>query len=168
MPHDTPTVGDPGMSRSLMSPQPPFDYLRCSLSGRQLIESSAGTGKTYAITCLFLRLLLERGFSVKDILVVTFTEAATAELKLRIREKIGEAISLLEGGSTMDSFLSGLLPTLENRSKAHLQLVNGLRTFDESAIDTIHGFCQQVLRNHAFESGSSFDAELIPNQNYLL
>ena len=91
-----------------MAPQNPFNHLTSALSGQQLIESSAGTGKTYTITCLYIRLLLELALPVREILVVTFTEAATAELKKRIREKIREALEVLDGTSTNDPFLAGL------------------------------------------------------------
>ena len=74
-----------------MVPQRPFNNLTNTLFGQQLIESSAGTGKTHAITCLYIRLLIELALPVREILVVTFTEAATAELKKRIREKIRES-----------------------------------------------------------------------------
>ncbi|MCJ7617357.1 MAG: UvrD-helicase domain-containing protein, partial [Desulfobacterales bacterium] len=68
-----------------------FDLQSVPLSGINLIEASAGTGKTSSITGLFLRLILEKGLLVDQILVVTFTKAATAELKERIRNKLLQA-----------------------------------------------------------------------------
>ena len=151
-----------------MALQRPFNHLTNALFGQQLIESSAGTGKTYAITCLYIRLLIELALPVREILVVTFTEAATAELKQRIREKIRETLEVLDGASTNDLFLAGLCSRIANRDEAKGNLLNAVSTFDEAAIFTIHGFCQQVLRDNAFESGSPFDAELITSQEHLL
>jgi len=77
-----------------------FDLLNCPLEGTNLIEASAGTGKTYAICGLFVRLVLEKKLSVDKILVVTFTEAATAELKERIRVRLRDVIEGVSHGTT--------------------------------------------------------------------
>ena len=82
----------------------PLDLVNVSLTGRKLVESSAGTGKTYAITSLYVRLLLERRLSVGQILVVTFTEAATEDLKRRIRARIREAAAAFATGEAKDDF----------------------------------------------------------------
>ena len=74
-----------------------LDPLTCPLTGRQLIEASAGTGKTYTIAILFLRLLIESRLQVDQILVVTFTDAATEELRDRIRSRVREALEHLRG-----------------------------------------------------------------------
>ena len=87
----------------------PLDLVNVSLTGRKLVESSAGTGKTYAITSLYVRLLLERRLSVGQILVVTFTEAATEDLKRRIRARIREAAAAFADRRGKDEFLAGLL-----------------------------------------------------------
>ena len=68
-----------------------FDLEKSPLHGRNLIEASAGTGKTYTLAALFVRLILEKGLRVDQILVVTFTEAATEELRDRIRRRMREA-----------------------------------------------------------------------------
>ena len=68
-----------------------FDIINTPLTGTNLIEASAGTGKTYAISGQFVRLIIERHFTADQILVVTFTKAATNELKERIRKKLMEA-----------------------------------------------------------------------------
>src|SRR5512139_2379306 len=86
-----------------------FDLLGSPLEGTNLIEASAGTGKTYTITCLFLRLILEKRFTVNDILVVTYTVAATEELQDRIRKKIREALEAFSRGDSKDSFLKDLV-----------------------------------------------------------
>jgi exodeoxyribonuclease V beta subunit len=85
-----------------------LNHLNVDLSGMNLIEASAGTGKTYAISCLYLRLLIEKELTPEQILVVTYTEAATKELRGRIRGRIREAIGVLDGAGTEDAFLAGL------------------------------------------------------------
>ena len=86
-----------------------FDLLESALEKTNLIEASAGTGKTYAIAGIFLRLLLEKRYSVSDILVVTYTVAATEELRVRIRQTIHAAINAFTKGQHEDPFLDGLV-----------------------------------------------------------
>ncbi|MCI0623580.1 MAG: exodeoxyribonuclease V subunit beta [Acidobacteria bacterium] len=145
-----------------------LDLVNVSLTGRKLIESSAGTGKTYAIASLYVRLLLERLLPVGQILVMTFTEAATEDLKRRIRERIQEAAEAFATGQGKDDFLNGLLRKMEGWEEAHQILSGALHALDEAAIFTIHGFCQRVLQDNAFESASLFDTEFITNQEQLL
>lgn len=145
-----------------------FSLSECPLEGANLIEASAGTGKTHAIAGLFLRLLLEKGLSVDRILVVTFTEAATAELKDRIRSKIGEALRAFSGEVVKDEFLMGLAAAPPKGPHDPGQtLLRALRSFDQAAIFTIHGFCRGMLRDRAFESGGLFDTELVTDQSGL-
>lgn len=146
----------------------PLDLLNVTLTGRKLVESSAGTGKTYAITSLYLRLLLERRLSIGQILVVTFTEAATEDLKRRIRARIREAGAAFATGQSGDEFLAGLLRKTPDWTEAHRVLSDALRTLDEAGIFTIHAFCQRVLQDNAFESGSLFETDFITNQDGLL
>jgi exodeoxyribonuclease V beta subunit len=141
-----------------------FDLLKSPLEGTNLIEASAGTGKTYTITCLFLRLLLEKRLTVNDILVVTYTVAATEELRDRVRRKIREALEAYSRGDSPDSFLNGLAKQTKDKGEAISLLRNALRDFDQASIFTIHGFCQRTLHERAFESGSLFDTELEPDQ----
>src|SRR5262249_23086892 len=117
---------------------------------------------------LYVRLLLERKLSVSQILVVTFTEAATEDLKRRIRIRIREAQTAFATGEGADDFLSGLLRKTADWTEAHRVLGDALRTLDEAAIFTIHGFCQRVLQDNAFESGSLFETNFITNQDALL
>ncbi len=148
-----------------------MSLLDVELRGTHLVEASAGTGKTHAITTLFLRLLLERGLGVEQILVVTYTNAATAELRDRIRSRI--ALALL--GCEDPSIVAGVdrdLGELLARRRAHAaadgaRLTLALRSFDEAAISTIHGFCQRVLHEQAFESSVPFDAELLTDERPL-
>ncbi|ABB32122.1 exodeoxyribonuclease V, beta subunit [Geobacter metallireducens RCH3] len=149
-----------------------YNNLTIDLSGRNLIEASAGTGKTYAIACLYLRLVVERGLKPEEILVVTFTEAATKELRSRIRERLREARDVFAGAGTTDDFLLKMGDTNRKEwpgtEEALRRLDLALRTFDCAAISTIHGFCSRALQENAFESGSLYDTELLADQNPLI
>jgi exodeoxyribonuclease V beta subunit len=147
-----------------------LEPLSVSLEGTQLIEASAGTGKTYTITTLYLRLLLERQLAVDQILVVTYTNAATAELRERIRSRLREALQALGDGGAADAELVALLESAErgaSREGVEKRLVQALRRFDESAVFTIHGFCQRVLQENAFECGMAFDTEYVADERAL-
>lgn len=148
----------------------PFDLTNTPLAGTNLIEASAGTGKTYAIAGLYVRLLIESALQVKEILVVTYTVAATDELKDRIRRRVRDAQGAFQSGLGTDDFLIALLekyPQPEERVQASERLTRAMRDFDEAAIYTIHGFCQRVLRENAFESGELFDTELITDDQQI-
>jgi exodeoxyribonuclease V beta subunit len=150
----------------------PFDLAGAALPpGATLIEASAGTGKTFTLAGLFLRLILEEDLSVREILVVTFTEAATAELRGRIRQALADAARVFASGQAGDKedFLRALLE--RHRAQAgemRARLERALRGFDEAPIHTIHGFCQRTLKDRAFETGAWFDAELIADPRPLL
>ncbi len=150
-----------------MSAPRTFEILETPLEGTNLIEASAGTGKTYALTGLFLRLLLERRLPVGAILCVTYTVAATEELRDRIRGRIRAAVGAVERGGHEDGFLDALARRTEDREAAIRLLRSALRDFDEAPIHTIHGFCQRVLREHAFESAGLFDTEMVPDERAL-
>ena len=141
-----------------------FDLLNSPCDGTNLIEASAGTGKTYAIAGLFLRLLLEQDLLVNEILVVTFTDAATNELKERIQRRLREALAWISGDGPADPFLAALCSRQPPAGHASRRLRGALNDFDQASIFTIHGFCQRVLRDHAFESGMMFDADLVADQ----
>jgi len=145
----------------------PLDLLNVPLTGTHLIEASAGTGKTYAITGLFLRLLIEGNLGAPEMLVVTFTEAATAELKDRIRARLRQAARAFAEGGSEDLFLNELVRRQDDRERGAAAIGEALRAFDLAAISTIHGFCLRMLRENAFESGSLFDSELLPDQGSL-
>ncbi len=147
-----------------------FDLANTPINkGVNRLEASAGTGKTFALAGLFLRLLLEEKVSAREILVVTFTEAATAELRDRIRKRLAEVLVVLEGGTTTDPLLLRLAEQVKPRqSAAILSLRNALEVFDLVSICTIHGFCQRTLQDSAFESGILFDVELITDQQSLI
>ena len=137
--------------------------------GTTLIEASAGTGKTYTIAGLVLLLILERKFSIGDILVVTYTEAATEELRDRIRRTLSHAAVELrrEGPGTGD--LAELLNRFRGERAGLIPLLQrAITNFDEAPIFTIHGFCQRTLKDRAFESGSLFDLELLADESDLV
>lgn len=148
-----------------------FDIMYTPLRGINLIEASAGTGKTHAIAGLFLRLILEKEFLINEILVVTFTEAATEELRDRIRKRLRAAHEVLTGAyqalSGDDLLVKAVTPYRDNKRKGEA-INNALKDFDKAAIYTIHGFCQKMLREHAFECGALFDTELITEQHDLI
>lgn len=133
------------------------------LAGISLIEASAGTGKTYTIATLFLRLLLESRLPIDRILVVTYTNAATAELRGRLRARVQETLALLEHPPVPaeEEWLARARITEGSRDRLRAALFG----FDQAAIFTIHGFCQRALRENAFESGADFDAELVPDES---
>jgi exodeoxyribonuclease V beta subunit len=142
----------------------PLDLTSMGLSGTHLIEASAGTGKTYTIASLFLRLLLEQRMPVESILVVTYTVPATDELKTRIRDKVRQARDAFARGASDDLFIAWLLEKMRNREQALGILDDALARFDETAISTIHGFCQRMLKELAFETNSPFETELVTDQ----
>lgn len=155
-----------------MSTAPELDVFSCPLDGIRLVEASAGTGKTWNICGLYLRLLLERELPVESLLVVTFTKAATAELSGRIRERIVETLQVLEGGAPgPDPFVPQLLAHLAAAGHTEEQIATRLRlalqTFDEAAIFTIHGFCQRALADTPFAAGLPYELELVEDDRAL-
>ncbi|MCX9488283.1 exodeoxyribonuclease V subunit beta [Vibrio cholerae] len=153
-----------------------LDTLRFPLHGARLIEASAGTGKTYTIAGLYLRLVLGHGcaetrhahpLSVDQILVVTFTEAATAELRDRIRRRLHDARLAFARGASDDPLLRSLLAEFIDHNLAVSLLLSAERQIDEAAIFTIHGFCQRMLTQNAFESGSRFENEFVTDESRL-
>ncbi|HEX6982262.1 MAG TPA: exodeoxyribonuclease V subunit beta [Balneolaceae bacterium] len=145
----------------------PFEQ---TYEGKNLVEASAGTGKTYNIVWLYLRFLLKENLSVDEILVVTFTNAATKELKERLMDSIQDAVNVLKYGyEGSDAMLKALDSTdWIQRDKAVEKLEEALRSFDHAAVFTIHGFCKNVLEEMAFETGTSFDMELLGDDSEII
>ncbi|WP_295535447.1 exodeoxyribonuclease V subunit beta [uncultured Pseudacidovorax sp.] len=157
------------MTTALLPAVQPLDPLRFPLHGLRLIEASAGTGKTYTIALLYLRLVLGHGrdgsafgrpLTPPEILVVTFTEAATQELRERIRARLDEAARVFAGEAEAPAgdalaalradYPPGARPGCAHRLRVAAQWM------DESAIATIHGWAWRMLREHAMGSGSLF------------
>ena len=153
------------MTREIM------DLRTAALDGATLIEASAGTGKTYTLTGLFLRLILEKRLTVDQILVVTFTEAATEDLRKRIRQRLTEIIHVLEKSTAPEAdkkpFEAHLWATHRNTDAADL-LHGAVRNFDLAQIFTIHGFCQRMLGKNGFECQALFDTTLEPDLSELV
>jgi exodeoxyribonuclease V beta subunit len=154
-----------------------FDVFNYELEGVNLIEASAGTGKTWNICGLYLRLLLERGLEVQKILVVTFTKAATAELRERVRAGIVETLATLRQADPAtagaDPFPRKLVQAVEQRSRVpRTQLVRlleqALEFFDEAAIFTTHGFCQRALAEASFSAALSFSLEPVTDDREMV
>ena len=146
-----------------------------AFDGPHLVAASAGTGKTYSIQNIYARLVAEEGLRVSEIQVMTFTEAATKELRDRIRKML----SLLRAhlaGETVDEKeverLETLRSCIEGRgvsaSAARARLEMALMEFDCAAISTIHGFCRRALARYAFETGAPFDVELTETDDAVL
>ena len=124
-----------------------FDLLNAPLEGTNLIEASAGTGKTYTITGLFLRLVLEKNFSIDEILVVTFTEAATEELKDRIRRKLHEATQAFQRLNELTT------QPLNHSDKAGLKPCATTRPLDQSTTFPPPGedaFLNELVKRHRY------------------
>ncbi|WDH36138.1 exodeoxyribonuclease V subunit beta [Pseudomonas chlororaphis] len=150
------------------------------LRGSQLIEASAGTGKTFTISALYLRLVLGHGGELAgfgrellppQILVVTFTDAATKELRERIRTRLAEAARFFRDETVApdaliaelrDQFAAEQWPGCASRLDIAAQWM------DEAAVSTIHSWCQRMLREHAFDSGSLFTQTLETDHSDLL
>ncbi|HFZ8995507.1 TPA: exodeoxyribonuclease V subunit beta [Citrobacter freundii] len=152
-----------------------LDPLSLPLTGERLIEASAGTGKTFTIAALYLRLLLGLGGSaafprplgVEELLVVTFTEAATEELRGRIRSNIHEMRIACLRETTDNPLYARLLEEIADKKQAAQWLLLAERQMDEAAVFTIHGFCQRMLSLNAFESGMLFEQQLIEDETLL-
>ena len=153
-------------------------YLDLPLDGVRLIEASAGTGKTYTLATLVTRLVVERGLRIGQILAVTFTDAATQELRKRIRERLQLTLALIDapvadGEGSEATLTRQLLQSHRDRSEEsddtlRHRLRQATLDIDLAAIFTIHGFCARVLREHALESGHGFDPpELLANDRDL-
>ncbi|MFM7267262.1 MAG: UvrD-helicase domain-containing protein, partial [Cyanobium sp.] len=143
--------------------------------GIRLLEASAGTGKTFALAHLVLRLVAERGLAVRQLLVVTFTEAAVAELRDRIARRLQETLALLErpqrDGAEVapgrpDAVLREWLAAwCQGRPEAERELLRGrlllaLEELDAADITTIHGFCARTLQRQALEAGRPAELRL--------
>ncbi|POA17565.1 exodeoxyribonuclease V subunit beta [Pseudomonas sp. FW300-N1A1] len=150
------------------------------LHGSQLIEASAGTGKTFTISALYLRLVLGHGDQLSgfgrellppQILVVTFTDAATKELRERIRTRLAEAARFFRDETPApDSLIADLRGqySVEQWPGCANRLDIAAQWMDEAAVSTIHSWCQRMLREHAFDSGSLFTQSLETDHSDLL
>ena len=144
--------------------------------GLHLIEASAGTGKTYCIQDVYARLVMETDFRVANILVMTFTEAATKELQERLRtilldlqkrflnqdceSKENRTEKEIKEIDKRNARADKLIDCVADKQMAQKQVELALLEFDGAAISTIHGFCQRVLQRYAFETGMNFSQKI--------
>ncbi len=147
-----------------------FDVATAPLEmGVTQLEASAGTGKTYTLAGLFVRLIAEADLAVGSILVTTFTKPATAELRDRIRRLLRGAVAMFDSGPVEHPLLRALQPRyVADAAVIRPRLERALRQFDDALISTIHGFCLRLLEERAFESGLPFDAEPLEDEGTLL
>jgi len=143
------------------------------LESINLIEASAGTGKSWTVTYLYLRLILEKNLTVDQILVVTFTDAATKELRDVIRQRIVDALIAFEievhgEGYKDDDEYSKLISNSNDHEEAIRRLNRAKLSMDESAVFTIHSFCQRTLKENAFEASLPFESELISDDSEIM
>ena len=158
----------------------PFELTAPLPSGRTLIEASAGTGKTFSIAVLVTRFVagdlahshdLAEGVGIDEVLVVTYTRAAAAELRDRIRAKLKVAAEHLDGAAVpagdewLHVFDAGS-PRVRQRRSSRLR--RALARFDEATITTIHGFCQQALAQSGLRAGAAGAAQLVENDSELI
>ncbi|KPF67936.1 hypothetical protein IP84_11885 [beta proteobacterium AAP99] len=150
-----------------------LDPVNCELNGVSLVEASAGTGKTWNICGLYARLLLERSLTVDQILVVTFTQAATAELRDRIRNRLHALRGALDAPEAADPLSGALLDRLrfkQGRTEEQIRqaLDRALLDFDKASITTIHGFCQRALGDIPLSMGEPLDQDLTESDEELV
>ena len=137
-------------------------------TGINLIEASAGTGKTFTIAMLVARFVVEQAIPVENLLVVTFTKAATEELKDRVRKRLVAIKAVLDGQPEADTDLQSWLQQLDIETEIIRTRINlALMNIDQADIFTIHGFCQRILSEHALESGQLFDCQLSEDIDFI-
>lgn len=140
-----------------------FDVIKADLHGNNTIEASAGTGKTYSLAILVVRLVLEKKLPIEKILLVTFTDAAAAELKERTAKFIRLALQeTAKKGSSKEENIEKIVGKCElDNAKKQSLLRQALLDMDKATMATIHSFCQQTLTEFAFETNQEFGKELM-------
>lgn len=147
----------------------PLDVRQIPLHGTHLIEASAGTGKTYTITSLFVRLIAEGVCTLDQIAAVTFTNAATAELMERVQRRLTDVTQALAQGKVPEGdALGDYLLALPQPELVVRRLDFARSVVDRTAIFTIHGFAARMLAQYAFESGVRSDTELLLDDRGIL
>ena len=159
-----------------------LDPMTMPLQGLHVIEASAGTGKTWTLSALYVRLVLghlrecsqgDAGLYPPQILVMTFTEAATAELRGRIRERLAQAARFFREGErgtvAVDDFLRGLRNAFLQSQwpDCAYRLDMAAQWMDDAAIFTIHGWSSRMLKQHAFDSASLFQQSRVEDSQRL-
>lgn len=143
-----------------------FDAQTVDLKDRNLVEASAGTGKTYSVAILVLRLIMEHKIPIERILMVTFTNAAVAELELRIRKFVRSGLRYaLDGQQTDREIMKAVDKT--GRNAAAVGLKKAVQCLDELSVFTIHAFCQKTISEFTFETNQPFEYEILKNDSDL-
>jgi exodeoxyribonuclease V beta subunit len=138
-------------------------------TGRTAVEASAGTGKTYTLASLVVRYVAEAGVPIDEILIVTFTRAAAAELRDRVRSRLTDAVAALKRPADQplaDEFFAALAQ--ENRQERLRRLEEAVVGFDAATITTIHGFAQRMLSALGSAAPGDLDATLVDDTNELV
>jgi len=147
-----------------------FDPSKVTLAQSNLIEASAGTGKTFSIALMAVRLVVEKRIPLEKVLMVTFTKAATAELEDRVRLFIRNALRLARKGvygtDPLGMLVAGYCDTEAKRADTEALLTQAQIDLDRLNIRTIHGFCQQVMKEYSFETGQVFGAETLSPEEH--
>ncbi|MEO5890165.1 MAG: exodeoxyribonuclease V subunit beta [Ferruginibacter sp.] len=151
----------------------PFDPVKVALRESNLIEASAGTGKTYSIAILTLRLVLEKKIPIQQVLMVTFTKAAVAELETRIRQFMRNALKVSQGYRIDDPTITAIVELAmqdeaSGQPETERLLKDAVLFLDETAILTIHSFCQRVLTEFAFETKQIFGSEILTDTKSII
>lgn len=149
-----------------------FSSRTVELKGKKIVEASAGTGKTYSIAVICLRLILG-GVEIRKILAVTFTQAATAELKGRIMKFVRLALIYLKDRNIKNddkdfNEIKEIVDSFENREELLKRVAKAYSALDELSVFTIHGFCRRILSENAFETGVLFNMELSTDNDAVL
>lgn len=153
-----------------------FNVTEVALSGTNLIEASAGTGKTFSIAILVLRMIVEKNIPIDKQLIVTFTNYAVAELQERIRNFLSQAVEIVslsekdleENAEKYEKIILQICNNYPDKKELRDRLRQSQLLLDEASIVTIHGFCQRMLNEFAFESGQNFQVELQADVSYLI
>jgi exodeoxyribonuclease V beta subunit len=142
-----------------------FNVSTVELENSKLIEASAGTGKTYSVAILVLRLIIEKEIPIEKILMVTFTKAAVAELESRIRKFVRQAYRFVNGAEIEDGATREVVG-VSSTIKIEL-LSKAVQSLDNLSVITIHGFCQKTIDEFTFETNQSFDYEIIQDDSFI-
>ncbi len=152
-----------------------FNLTTVPLSGWNLLEANAGTGKTFSICGLYLRLILERSLGHDQIITITFTRAATGELRTRLIQTLVKAKSALtdvqSDSADEDRDVDPILQICEpfrGSPDALARVEQALRSFDLAPVLTIHSFCQRILTESSLTTGFNVDAQVLDHQNEVL
>ncbi|MFK7957906.1 MAG: exodeoxyribonuclease V subunit beta [Lysobacterales bacterium] len=146
-----------------------FELTTVPLGGWNLLEANAGTGKTYSICGLYLRLILERSLSHDEIITITFTRAATGELRTRLMQTLVKAQqALTEKPSNEPDPIQQICAPFHGDTAALARIEQALRSFDLAPVLTIHSFCQRVLTESSLTTGFNVDAQVLDHQNEVL